>query len=38
VITAALHDQFTLVALLVAVALTTALLTWRWERRRGALA
>ena len=38
VITAALHDQFSLVALLVVIALTTALLTWRWERRRSTLA
>lgn len=34
-IVAALHDQFVLVAALVAVALATALLTWRWEIRRG---
>jgi EmrB/QacA subfamily drug resistance transporter len=32
VITAALHDQFWLVAALVSIGLVTALLTWRWER------
>ena len=35
VITAALHDQFWLVSGLIAIALTTALLTWRWEIRHG---
>jgi MFS family permease len=32
VITYALHDQFWLVAALIAAGLATALLTWRWER------
>ena len=35
VITAALHDQFWLVSGLIAIAFTTALLTWRWEIRHG---
>jgi MFS family permease len=35
VITAALHDQFWLVSGLIAIALATALLTWRWEIRHG---
>lgn len=35
VIAAALHDQFLLVSFLIAVALVTTLLIWRWERRRG---
>ena len=34
-ITAALHDQFLVVSLLIAVGLVTALLTWRWEIRHG---
>jgi EmrB/QacA subfamily drug resistance transporter len=37
VITAALHDQFLLVAALIAVGLVTALLTWRWERAHQSL-
>ena len=32
VITAALHDQFWLVAALIACGLITSLFTWRWER------
>jgi EmrB/QacA subfamily drug resistance transporter len=35
VITAAIHDQFWLVAGLIAIGLVTALLTWRWEIRHG---
>jgi EmrB/QacA subfamily drug resistance transporter len=35
VITAAMHDQFWLVSLLISIALVTALLIWRWEIRHG---
>jgi len=35
VIVAAMHDQFLAVALLVAIGLGVALLTWRWERKQG---
>lgn len=34
VITYALHDQFLLVSVLIALGLATSLLTWRWERAR----
>ena len=35
VITAALHDQFLVVSVLIAIGLVTSLLTWRWEIRHG---
>jgi hypothetical protein len=35
VITAALHEQFLVVSVLIAIGLATALVTWRWEIRHG---